>query len=231
MSSLEQARLIILSGPLSQIPSHLRCVFTFLQFFGTLLEDNLLFTLCFTSDCLVTSFDFDPHSVNCTHELKRRYYPDDQDWTILQGSVLDREFLAQLGRFDVVYSWGVLHHTGEMWQALENVKRCVPVGGTLASLVGWNEWWRTDEAGIRLLADHASPDGKAFESIQMVLETDNSGWTARAVKDLAGYVWDPKIAALEESASVRPGWTGAVTRACRHVGGEVAQGRSGVELW
>ena len=43
--------------------------------------------------------------------------------------MLDREYLARLGQFDVVYSWGVLHHTGAMWQALENVARLVVGGG------------------------------------------------------------------------------------------------------
>ncbi|MFK7930048.1 MAG: class I SAM-dependent methyltransferase, partial [Myxococcota bacterium] len=60
----------------------------------------------------VWSFDFDPDSVACTSELKRRYFADDPDWKVLgQASVLDREFLADLGQFDIVYSWGVLHHT------------------------------------------------------------------------------------------------------------------------
>ena len=42
-------------------------------------------------------------------------------WKILQGSVLDRNFMASLGKFDIVCSWGVLHHTGSMWEALENI--------------------------------------------------------------------------------------------------------------
>src|SRR5207249_12341547 len=60
----------------------------------------------------VHSFDFDPQAVACTAELKRRYFPDDAAWTIEEGSVLDTEYLASLDTFDVVYSWGVLHHTG-----------------------------------------------------------------------------------------------------------------------
>ena len=66
----------------------------------------------------VFSFDYDPHSVNCTAELKRRYFNDDQNWTITQGSILDKDFLVSLPKFDIVYSWGVLHHTGSMWQAI-----------------------------------------------------------------------------------------------------------------
>lgn len=68
----------------------------------------------------VHSFDFDPQSVACTQELKRRYFPEDNAWRIEQGSVLDRHYVDSLGQFDVVYSWGVLHHTGAMWLALEN---------------------------------------------------------------------------------------------------------------
>ena len=42
--------------------------------------------------------------------------------------VLDQEYLARLGQFDIVYSWGVLHHTGSMWQVMENVKPLVKPG-------------------------------------------------------------------------------------------------------
>lgn len=69
---------------------------------------------------IVTSFDFDESSVWCTSELKNRYYPTDESWTVMQGSALDNDFLCQLGRYDVVYSWGVLHHTGKMWAAIDN---------------------------------------------------------------------------------------------------------------
>lgn len=69
----------------------------------------------------VHSFDYDPQSVACTAELKKRYFTNDDQWLVEEGSVLDKEYLTQLGQFDIVYSWGVLHHTGEMWTALENV--------------------------------------------------------------------------------------------------------------
>jgi 2-polyprenyl-6-hydroxyphenyl methylase/3-demethylubiquinone-9 3-methyltransferase len=79
----------------------------------------------------VHSFDYDPASVACTREMKRRYFEGDPHWTIEEGSVLDRAYLDSLGRFDVVYSWGVLHHTGDMWRAVDNVTRLVAPGGTL----------------------------------------------------------------------------------------------------
>src|SRR5499433_2543356 len=67
----------------------------------------------------VFSFDYDPASVACTAELRRRYFPGDRDWKVEQGSALDRDYMTSLGEFDVVYSWGVLHHTGSMWKALD----------------------------------------------------------------------------------------------------------------
>jgi 2-polyprenyl-6-hydroxyphenyl methylase/3-demethylubiquinone-9 3-methyltransferase len=79
----------------------------------------------------VHSFDYDSHSVSCTAELRRRFYPTDGSWVVEQGSALDSKYLSTLGRFDVVYSWGVLHHTGDMWQALDNVQPLVAPGGKL----------------------------------------------------------------------------------------------------
>ncbi|RIL01418.1 MAG: SAM-dependent methyltransferase [Proteobacteria bacterium] len=79
----------------------------------------------------VVSFDYDPNSVRCTNTLKDRYFKNDPDWRIFQGSVLDPAFLKGLGTFHYVYSWGVLHHTGEMWKALANVDQLVLPGGRL----------------------------------------------------------------------------------------------------
>ena len=79
----------------------------------------------------VTSFDFDPDSVGCAEELRRRYFPDDGQWQISEGSALDAGFLESLGQFDIVYSWGVLHHTGHMWDALELISGNVRENGKL----------------------------------------------------------------------------------------------------
>lgn len=79
----------------------------------------------------VHSFDFDPDSVGCAQELRRRFFPGTDSWTVERGSVLDAAYLAGLGRWSIVYSWGVLHHTGRMWEAIGNAARLVEPGGAL----------------------------------------------------------------------------------------------------
>ncbi len=95
----------------------------------------------------VTSFDFDRDSVGCTTELRRRYAPESANWTVQQGSVLDDSFMTGLGQFDVVYSWGVLHHTGQMWKAIEQAVGRVAPGGQLFIAIyneegGVSRFWR-----------------------------------------------------------------------------------------
>jgi 2-polyprenyl-6-hydroxyphenyl methylase/3-demethylubiquinone-9 3-methyltransferase len=79
----------------------------------------------------VRSFDYDPQSVACTTELRRRYYPTDPQWRVERASVLDDGYMQRLGTFDIVYSWGVLHHTGQMWRALAAAGERVAPGGQL----------------------------------------------------------------------------------------------------
>jgi 2-polyprenyl-6-hydroxyphenyl methylase/3-demethylubiquinone-9 3-methyltransferase len=95
----------------------------------------------------VHSFDFDPVSVACTAELKQRYFPNDPGWTVEQGSVLDTPYVESLGTYDIVYAWGVLHHTGAMWQAFENVTSLVAEDGYLFLAIhndqgNWSSRWR-----------------------------------------------------------------------------------------
>jgi 2-polyprenyl-3-methyl-5-hydroxy-6-metoxy-1,4-benzoquinol methylase len=79
----------------------------------------------------VLSFDSDQLSVACAEELKRVHVPGDPGWRIARGSVLDSGFMRSLGTFDVVYSWGVLHHTGSMWDAVDQTCRAVGANGRL----------------------------------------------------------------------------------------------------
>lgn len=91
----------------------------------------------------VHSLDSDPQSVACAVELKRRYFPGDADWTIELGSVLDEGYLAGLGKFDLVYAWGVLHHTGDMYRAFSNILTTVAPGRKLYVSVYNDQGWRS----------------------------------------------------------------------------------------
>lgn len=109
----------------------------------------------------VTSFDYDPQSVACTAELRRRYFADDPRWRVSEGSVLDAAFLARLGTFDVVYSWGVLHHTGAMWDAITNAMARVAPGGQLFIAL-YNDQGRLSRGWLAVKqAYNANPAGRA----------------------------------------------------------------------
>lgn len=94
----------------------------------------------------VRSFDFDPQSVECTKRLRSLFASNDEKWRIERASALDAEFLSSIGTYDVVYSWGVLHHTGAMWDALGNMVKLVAPGGLLYVAIyndqgPWSKRW------------------------------------------------------------------------------------------
>lgn len=97
----------------------------------------------------VHSFDYDPQSAACTARLKAKFFADDPLWKVERGSALDADYLAGLGSFDIVYSWGVLHHTGDMWRALELADLPVIRPGGILYLALYNDQggasqrWRT----------------------------------------------------------------------------------------
>lgn len=118
----------------------------------------------------VHSFDYDTRSVACTRELKRRYYTEDKQWTIEEASVLDETYTKSLGRFDIVYSWGVLHHTGAMWRAFENVVPLVKHGGTLFLAIyndqeGTSRRWRM----IKRLYNRLPPILRPLLSVPIII--------------------------------------------------------------
>lgn len=76
----------------------------------------------------VVSFDADPFSVKCCRYVHKKA-KNPKNWEIYEDSVLNNSFISKLGTFDIVYSWGVLHHTGDMWNAIRNSAKLVNENG------------------------------------------------------------------------------------------------------
>jgi 2-polyprenyl-6-hydroxyphenyl methylase/3-demethylubiquinone-9 3-methyltransferase len=95
----------------------------------------------------VTAIDIDENSISTAQEVLTKYAPDSK-WTAKVGSVFDAS-PAELGRFDIVYSWGVLHHTGDMWRAIECATRFVNDGGEFAvaiySATEFDSFWKAEK--------------------------------------------------------------------------------------
>jgi 2-polyprenyl-3-methyl-5-hydroxy-6-metoxy-1,4-benzoquinol methylase len=129
----------------------------------------------------VHSFDYDAKSVACAQELRRRYFNDDPLWTVEQGSALDPAYLSGLGKFDVVYSWGVLHHTGAMWAALANAAGLVADSGTLFIAI-YNDQGKYSRRWTRVKKFY-NRSGKPLKHLT-VLAVCVVSWWRPCVKDL-----------------------------------------------
>lgn len=76
----------------------------------------------------IHSFDYDPDSVGAT-TMVRKFAGEPANWKVERGDVLNDDYIAGLGQWNLVYSWGVLHHTGDVWRAIGNAQRTVAPGG------------------------------------------------------------------------------------------------------
>lgn len=128
----------------------------------------------------VHSFDYDAASVAAAEEMRRRYAPDDLEWTIEQGSILDREYVSSLGRYDVVYSWGVLHHTGDLDTALDHVVGLVAPDGLL-HLAIYNDQGRMSEKW-RAIKRRYVEAGPAQQRLLEAYVSVRLGWRAVAAR-------------------------------------------------
>jgi SAM-dependent methyltransferase len=111
-----------------------------------------LFSLCAhqAGAAGVVSVDVDPDSVAACRELRRRS-GNPSTWDVLEGSILDADFVGTLDPGDIVYSWGVLHHTGDMYAGIRQLARVVKPGGLLVIAIynratgrflDSDRWWR-----------------------------------------------------------------------------------------
>ena len=78
----------------------------------------------------VLAIDLDPKSVATTEALLARH-GGSVPWTVRRADVFDLQ-PKQHGRYDIVYSWGVLHHTGDVAEAIGKAAALVALGGHFA---------------------------------------------------------------------------------------------------
>ena len=78
----------------------------------------------------VHAVDIDENSVRTTEAVLSRFWQKG-NYKVETANVFDMT-RASFGTFDIVYSWGVLHHTGDMWDAIRSASGLVENGGTLA---------------------------------------------------------------------------------------------------
>jgi 2-polyprenyl-3-methyl-5-hydroxy-6-metoxy-1,4-benzoquinol methylase len=95
----------------------------------------------------VTTIDIDENSIAATKETLTRHTADER-WTARVVSVFDTS-PKTLGMFDVVYAWGVLHHTGDMWRAIERAAAPVTPDGQFATAIysttAFDGFWKIEK--------------------------------------------------------------------------------------
>lgn len=104
----------------------------------------------------VMAIDIDENSVATTRQLLASRAPN-SNWDTRVVSIFDAP-TEELGLFDVVYSWGVLHHTGDMWRAIDCATKFVKPGGQFAiaiySATACDAIWKAEK---RLYANAPRP--------------------------------------------------------------------------
>ena len=84
----------------------------------------------------IVSIDIDPENIRNVERLKKTFHvPEGCRWQVLVVSATEKDEMARLPMSDLVISWGVLHHTGDMWAALDNTASLVRHDGLLYLMI------------------------------------------------------------------------------------------------
>jgi hypothetical protein len=162
--------------------------------------------------------------VLCTTRLRDLHFPGDREWTVERGSILDGEYIGSLACADVVYSWGVLHHTGAMHDAMCAAARLVAPGGVFAFALyhrtlmcgfwRWEKRWyaaaspaaqrRARDVYVALLRARFALTGRDFRSYVAGYQSGRGMDFIHDVHDwMGGYPYE-SILAADVEALMRP---------------------------
>jgi len=117
---------------------------------------GLTLLLAASGGATVVGCDINPLCAEVLQENRKRYFPElnGRNIPIIVGSILDESVVEKLraaapgaaGLYDIVHSWGVLHHTGNMKRAIEATASLVKPGGNLILAIYARHWsspaWR-----------------------------------------------------------------------------------------
>ena len=156
----------------------------------------------------VHSFDYDPEAVACTPACTP-FLPEDDGWTIECGSALDADYLADLGEFDVVYAYGVLHHTGDMWRALRNVAPLTSHGGVLWIAI-YNDQDRLSQRWMKLkrLYNQLPRHARSRHRRTGVSAAMGAYHLRDMLKGTPSELGEPTASARNDTLHRRPDWVG-----------------------
>ncbi len=140
----------------------------------------------------ITSIDVDPYSVKTTQKI-REMAGNPPSWQVLHGSVLDAEFMSSIEPVDLVYSWGVLHHTGDLWNAVNNAATRIKSSGlfyiALYEKTAESDYW----IGIKKKYNAASDLNKRMMELAHVYRHFIAGRRPAQLKESLDYIRTYKI--------------------------------------
>lgn len=145
----------------------------------------------------VTATDYDPNSVEATTANASRF---DVEIKAFRDDILNSKIS---GQFDVVYSWGVLHHTGDMRNAIKAAARMTKPGGLFIIAIYLKtplcEFWKVEKRIYSRLPGFMQTAGAyAFRGLAYALkavDTSAEGdrgmqWFTDAKDWLGGYPYE-----------------------------------------
>ena len=124
----------------------------------------------------VVSADVQEESLEAAKSMKSVFIPhvpgrndEDHAWTFKKLSALDAWSLAAIQPFDVVYTWGVLHHTGDVWQAVHNAQLPLADDGLLIVAVYAEEFYDEKENIIMMKQFYRNASVKQQEHLDIAV--------------------------------------------------------------